>query len=91
MVAAWLLAGTLLVYPPQILKGKLPYRDYKTFYGPPNPFFLAMVYYIRGIGLNPEGDWIRLPAHLSRRHVLSCPALELYRRPGARFLPRSFW
>ena len=26
------------------------------------------------------GDRIRLPAHPSRRHVVSCPALELYRR-----------
>jgi hypothetical protein len=36
------------------LKGKLPYRDFETFYGPPNPFLLAVVYYIGGIGLTPE-------------------------------------
>ena len=36
--------GTLLVIPEQVLKGKLPYRDFETFYGPPNPFLLAVVY-----------------------------------------------
>ena len=40
--------------PEQVLKGKLPYRDFETFYGPPNPFLLAVVYYIGGIGLTPE-------------------------------------
>jgi len=29
--------------PEQVLKGKLPYRDSETFYGPPNPFLLAVV------------------------------------------------
>jgi hypothetical protein len=40
--------------PEQVLKGKLPYRDFETFYGPPNPFLPAVVYYIGGIGLTPE-------------------------------------
>jgi len=40
--------------PEQVLKGKLPYRDFETFDGPPNPFLLAVVYYIGGIGLTPE-------------------------------------
>lgn len=40
--------------PEQVLKGKLPYRDFETFYGPPNPFLLAVVYHIGGIGLTPE-------------------------------------
>ena len=35
--------------PEQVLKGKLPYIDSETFYGPPNPFLLAVVYYIGGI------------------------------------------
>jgi hypothetical protein len=32
--------------PEQVLKGKLPYRDLETFYGPPNPFLLAVVYLV---------------------------------------------
>jgi hypothetical protein len=36
------------------------------------------------------GHRIRLPAHLSRRHVLSCPAGTPPSLPGAHFLPRSF-
>ena len=36
------------------MKGKLPYRDFETFYGPPNSFLLAVGYYIGGIGLTPE-------------------------------------
>jgi len=26
--------------PEQVLKGKLPYRDFETLIGPPNPFLL---------------------------------------------------
>jgi hypothetical protein len=80
--------------PEQVLKGKLPYRDFETFYGPPNPFLLAVVYYyyIGGIGTTPEratGFVCRLS---SRRHVLSCPTLELHRRfRGCTLLPPSFW
>jgi hypothetical protein len=40
--------------PEQVLKGKLPYRDFETFYGPPNPFLLAVVCYTGGIGFTPE-------------------------------------
>src|SRR5439155_2964883 len=36
--------GALLVYPEQILKGKLPYRDFETFYGPANPLLLSAAY-----------------------------------------------
>ncbi len=71
--------------PEQVLKGKLPYRDFETFYGPPNPFLLAVVYYIGGIGLTPERA-----TGFAYRLILpgagTPPSL-----PGARFLPRSFW
>ncbi len=36
--------GMLLVYPEQILKGNLPYRDFDTAYGPANPYLLAGVF-----------------------------------------------
>jgi hypothetical protein len=36
--------GSLLLYPELILKGWLPYRDFETFYGPANAYFLAGVY-----------------------------------------------
>src|SRR5438132_8458673 len=36
--------GALLLYPELILKGWLPYRDFETFYGPANAYFLAGVY-----------------------------------------------
>lgn len=36
--------GALLLYPELILKGWLPYRDFETFYGPANIYFLAGVY-----------------------------------------------
>ena len=32
------------VYPEMLMHGKLPYRDYQTFYGPANPAFLAAVF-----------------------------------------------
>ena len=40
--------GALLVYPEQILNGKLPYRDFETFYGPANPLVLSAVYFAAG-------------------------------------------
>ncbi|HEX8076364.1 MAG TPA: hypothetical protein VF511_01005 [Chthoniobacterales bacterium] len=40
--------GFLLVYPEQILKGQLPYRDFETFYGPGNPYGLAGIYAVFG-------------------------------------------
>ena len=42
--------GSLLVYPELMLKGKLPYRDFETFYGPANLSILAAVY--AGLGPN---------------------------------------
>lgn len=42
--------GSLLVYPELILKGKLPYRDFETFYGPANLSILSAVY--AGLGPN---------------------------------------
>ena len=42
--------GSLLVYPELILKGKLPYRDFETFYGPANLAILSAVY--AGLGPN---------------------------------------
>lgn len=36
--------GALLLYPELILKGRLPYRDFETFYGPANAYLLAGVY-----------------------------------------------
>ena len=36
--------GALLVYPEQVLNGKLPYRDFETFYGPANPLLLSATY-----------------------------------------------
>jgi hypothetical protein len=41
--------GTLLLYPELILRGKLPYRDFETFYGPGNLWFLAGAYSLFGI------------------------------------------
>ena len=43
-VAAPMDEGSLLLYPELFLKGKLPYRDFETFYGPANIFFLSGVY-----------------------------------------------
>lgn len=36
--------GMVLVYPEMLLHGKLPYRDFETFYGPGNPAALAVAY-----------------------------------------------
>jgi hypothetical protein len=36
--------GALVVYPELISKGKLPYRDFETFYGPANLYVLATAY-----------------------------------------------
>src|ERR1044072_3058361 len=43
--------GSVLLYPELILKGWLPYRDFETFYGPANPYLLAVVYAIFGPGI----------------------------------------
>ncbi|MHA3771580.1 hypothetical protein ACXR0O_08590 [Verrucomicrobiota bacterium sgz303538] len=46
--------GTLLVYPELVTKGKLPYRDFETFYGPANIYVLAGVYSVFGTGVGVE-------------------------------------
>src|SRR3954469_13981241 len=51
--------GMLLVYPELVLHGQIPYRDFETFYGPANPYFLAGAFQLfgthifteRGVGL----------------------------------------
>jgi hypothetical protein len=40
--------GMLLVYPELIAHGKLPYRDFETFYGPGNLWKLAGSYAVFG-------------------------------------------
>ena len=46
--------GMLLTYPELILKGKLPYRDFETFYGPLNLWVLAGAYTVGGVGVFVE-------------------------------------
>jgi hypothetical protein len=46
--------GTLLVYPEMLMHGKLPYRDYETFYGPANPAFLAAAFSAFGTNIFVE-------------------------------------
>jgi len=46
--------GMLLVYPELILKGKLPYLDFETFYGPANLWVLAGFYKIFGVAMEVE-------------------------------------
>ena len=46
--------GSLLVYPEQILKGKAPYRDFETFYGPASVYVLAGAYQLFGPSINVE-------------------------------------
>jgi hypothetical protein len=46
--------GMLLVYPELLLHGKLPYRDFETFYGPANLGVLAGFYAIFGIKVEVE-------------------------------------
>jgi hypothetical protein len=75
--------GTLLVYPEQIARGKLPYRDFETFYGPGNLHFLQGAYSIFGTSLTVErlvGLCYRLLILtavfvLGRRRSLSCAFL----------------
>jgi hypothetical protein len=51
--------GMLLVYPELVSRGQIPYRDFETFYGPANPYFLAAAFQLfgthifteRGVGL----------------------------------------
>ena len=46
--------GALLVYPELIAKGKLPYRDFETFYGPANLYVLATAYSAFGTNIFVE-------------------------------------
>jgi hypothetical protein len=46
--------GSLLVYPELILKGKLPYRDFETFYGPGNFWVLSVAYALFGTDMLVE-------------------------------------
>lgn len=46
--------GMLLVYPEQVAKGKLPYRDFETFYGPANVYVLAGAYSVFGTEIGVE-------------------------------------
>ena len=51
--------GMLLIYPELVSHGQIPYRDFETFYGPANPYFLAGAFQLfgthifteRGVGL----------------------------------------
>lgn len=52
--AAQMDEGSLLVYPEQILQGRLPYRDFETAYGPANPYLLAGAYRLFGPGIFVE-------------------------------------
>lgn len=46
--------GMLLVYPEQILHGRVPYRDFDTAYGPANPYLLAGVFALADPGILAE-------------------------------------
>ena len=46
--------GMLLVYPELVLHGQIPYRDFETFYGPANPYFLAGAFSIFGTHIFTE-------------------------------------
>ncbi len=46
--------GMLLLYPEQVMKGRLPYRDFETFYGPANLYVLAGTYSVFGVNVGVE-------------------------------------
>ena len=46
--------GMILVYPELIQHGKLPYRDFETFYGPANPALLAGAFTLFGTNIFVE-------------------------------------
>lgn len=46
--------GMTLVYPEMLLHGKLPYRDFETFYGPANPAALAAAFATFGTNIFVE-------------------------------------
>jgi hypothetical protein len=51
---AYLDEGLLVTYPAQILDGRLPYRDFFSFYGPADFFLLAGVFKVFGTSLYVE-------------------------------------
>jgi hypothetical protein len=46
--------GMLLIYPELVAHGQIPYRDFETFYGPANPYFLAGAFQLFGTHLFTE-------------------------------------
>jgi hypothetical protein len=46
--------GMLLVYPELVARGQIPYRDFETFYGPANPYFLAGAFQLFGTNIFTE-------------------------------------
>ena len=46
--------GALLVYPALVQHGEVPHRDFQTFYGPGDPWALAVVYWVAGDRLGVE-------------------------------------
>jgi hypothetical protein len=63
--------GSLLLYPELILKGWLPYRDFETFYGPANAYFLAGVYALFQPGVMVERT-VGLFYHLAVLAAIFC-------------------
>jgi hypothetical protein len=70
--------GALLVYPELILKGKLPYRDFETFYGPANLWTLAAIYKLFGVSIEVERT-----VGLLYRVLLLTAVFLIVRRAGA--------
>src|SRR5262245_56442116 len=50
----WMDEGMLLTYPEQIAHGRLPYRDFETFYSPGNLFALLGAYQVFGFDVTVE-------------------------------------
>jgi hypothetical protein len=46
--------GMLLIYPELVARGQIPYRDFETFYGPANPYFLAGAFQLFGTNIFTE-------------------------------------
>jgi hypothetical protein len=63
--------GSLLLYPELILKGWLPYRDFETFYGPANAYFLAGIYALFQPGVMVERT-VGLLYHLAILAAIFC-------------------
>jgi hypothetical protein len=69
--------GFLLVYPEQILKGQVPYRDFESFYGPANPYLLSGVYALFG-----PSPWVERGVGLFYRLVILAAVMGLAQRWG---------